>query len=794
MAEILLTRIFSFTIWYHLAYLTISTALLGFGAAGAVLAAWPHLLNRARTLAAFSSAGAGLALLCTLAILAPRPIDPNKLLSEPAPFFAGLLGYYILVAVPFFLAGVAISAPLSAYPERANRLYAADLLGAGCGCALAVAALSWLEGPATVAVCAAVFLAAGSCYAPRPRATIALAIGGMAVASTAPVAHLALEFVPTGSKALGEALENPRLQMLYSRWSPINRVDLYRVGKGLRGGWWSIGVGKEFAGELPRTLSIQYDGHNGTDVYNSSKPSMLRMLDSHFLRTPYLLKEEPRVLVIGVGGGIDVQNAVRRGASRVTGVDLQPITVDLHHRLLNQWTGGVFQRRHVELVAAEGRHFVSSTDQTYDLIQLTGVDTFSAQTAGAYVLAESYLYTVEAIEDYFGRLAEDGMLSVVIGDLVPNDSNVPPPMITRLALVARTALERSGVEDPSEHVIVVAKRLPNPFALLDDDSSSSYIENLLVKKSPFEEAEIARVTDFAERNGFELLLSGGTSTSPGMARVVHAPPDQMEEILEREKFHLAPVTDEHPFFFNVLRWRNLAEGEQTFALFPGSATGQLVLIMMLGQALILGGALILPPLIRIRVRGVSPSLSSRYLLYFLGLGVGFLLIEISFVQKYILLLGYPTYSLSVTIFSLLVAAALGAYLSQFAWRGGARRVLLWLLATTATLVVAEVLLLPWIRSSLLSAPIGTRVLATAGLQFPLGVVLGMYFPTGVELLRRREPLLIPWAWAVNGVGSVVASVLAVLLAMAMGFSGVAFTAVGIYIVGTVALISTLEKS
>ena len=787
MAEVLLTRIFSFTIWYHLAYLTISTALLGFGAAGSLLASRPELVERnPRRLAALGAAAAGASLLGALWILGRHPIDPSRLLSDPGTLSLGLLGYYAAVTLPFFLAGLAIATPLAAHPERANRLYAADLLGAGIGCSFAVAGLTWLDGPGAVVACAAVFVAAAALYAPGRRAALAAWLAAGLLAAGTPLAGRVLEFVPTESKQLGKSYRDPGLEMLYTRWSPVNRVDVYRVGQGLRGGWWAVGISDTHRVPMPRTLSIQYDGHNGTDVYEVRNEASLALLDHHILRTPYVLGERPRVLVIGVGGGIDVQNALRRGAERVTAVDLQPITIELHRGQLAKWTGGTLLRPEVELVAAEGRHYVRSTDRTFDLVQMTGVDTFSAQTTGAYVLAESYLYTVEAFQDYLAKLADGGLLSIVIGDLPPRNPEMPPPLVTRLALVAREALRREGAADPPAHLMMVAKRSRL------GGSGGSYLENLLVKKEPFRPDEIEQVRSFAREDGFELRLAPAGSSDAALARVVHAPPDRLGAILDEQAFSVDAVTDDRPFFFNVVRWGTLLAGERSFALFPGSVTGQLVLFLMLAQALLLGGLLILAPLVRGRSGALPWRTSARFLLYFLGLGVGFLLIEISFVQKYVLLLGYPTYSLSVTIFSLLVFASLGSYLSQRAWGRDLRRFLFQLLGVTAALVLAEVLLLPWIRDRSLAAPLWVRIGATVALQLPIGVALGMYFPTGLELLRRRDPRLVPWAWAVNGVGSVAASVLAVLLAMRIGFSGVALVAITSYAIGTLALISTLR--
>jgi hypothetical protein len=214
---------------------------------------------------------------------------------------------------------------------------------------------------------------------------------------------------------------------------------------------------------------------------------------------------------------------------------------------------------------------------------------------------------------------------------------------------------------------------------------------------------------------------------------------------------------------------------------------------MLAQALLLGGVLIVLPLVGKAGNALGAVATARFLLYFLGLGLGFLLIEISFVQKYVLLLGYPTYSLSVTIFSLLVFAALGAWLSRFGWKRP-RVLLATLLGCTVVLVGIEVLALPLVRERFLPAPLPVRIVVTALLQLPLGTCLGMFFPTGIELLRREAPGLVPWAWAVNGIASVASSVLAVILGMAIGFSGVALVAAALYAVGTIALLAVLRDA
>lgn len=798
MTEILLTRIFSFTIWYHLAYLTISTALLGFGAAGSLLSAFPALLKRdTGQLAGWCAAGAGLTLLISVTILGRFPLEPQDLVSNPSSFFLGLSGYYVAIAIPFLLAGMAVSLPLARYPGQVNRLYAADLLGAGLGCLGAVAALSRLDGAGAIGACGVLFLLSAALYGSNKRFVRGTLFLTVAFAAAVPFAGRVIVFEPTASKGLGAALREEGSEVLFTRWSPINRVDVFRLANPYFNYWSSSGLNPAYEGPKPKGISIVYDGHNGTNVFEVTTPTLegLRMLDDHVLRTPYLLQESPRVLVIGVGGGVDVLNALRRGSSRVVGVELQPITVDLHMgRLLDgafpQLTGGQFLRDEVELVAAEGRHYVRSHDDTFDIVQITAVDTFAAQSTGAYVLAESYLYTVEALGDYLEHLSDDGVISIVLGDMLYRDETTPSPLGTRLVMVAREALRRSGVENPADHVMMIAHRIINPNFGPDSPIAGSFVNDLIIKKSPLTEAEIARIRSFAQENGFEVRLApdGGADNDAAMQRLLHEPDATLAAALAAEPFALEPVTDDRPFFYHVQHWSSLLGFDRILWYFPGSSMGQMMLLMMLAQAVFFGGLLIGFPVLRNRKQGkLSVRQTFGFLAYFLGLGLGFLLIEISFVQKYVLLLGYPTYSLSVTIFSLLVFAALGASLSRVGW-SRPRAFLVVLLLTTVGLVVAEVWTLPVIRDRFLAESLSTRILVTVLLQFPLGTCLGMYFPTGIELLRRSDPSLIPWAWAVNGIASVASSVLAVILGMSIGFSGVALAAAGIYCAGTLGLL------
>jgi hypothetical protein len=322
-----------------------------------------------------------------------------------------------------------------------------------------------------------------------------------------------------------------------------------------------------------------------------------------------------------------------------------------------------------------------------------------------------------------------------------------------------------------------------------------FCEDLLVKRSPFTPEEVRRVREFASGSGFLVSVAPGEEGNSLVSQFVNAPEVALRQRLHDADLTLGPVTDDQPFFFHVLRWRDVFSGlvaaRKDVWYFPGSVIGQLMLLIMLVQSLLLGSALILLPLGRRGLGRLPWTTTLAFMAYFLGLGLGFLMIEISFVQKYVLVLGYPTYSLSVTVCSLLVSAAIGAAISRRGW-GHPQRFLCGLLAATVGLIVLERAVVPVLQEHLLAASLPVCIAMTVVMQFPLGLALGMYFPTGLELLRRREPRLIPWAWAVNGVASVVATVLAVMLAMEIGFSNVSLVAAGAYLIGTLTLLVSLR--
>jgi len=774
--ELSLIRILSFTIWYHFAYVVISTALLGFGAAGSFLALRPQFAARdPRSALARCAFLSGLAALGCLFFVSRLALDPMRILEEP---FQAILfvTYQVVAAVPFFFAGLVVSAALRAGAERVDRLYFWDLFGAGLGCALTLPLMNLATPPGAVVVSAATFAGASAVFASRRGGRVA----GIAAAGLLLVAAGfadAISFTPARSKEYSLQRNQLGFEPHFSRWTGLFRTDVLRRPDAAPRPRFLPGLSSKAPpdAEWP-AYYVHHDATAGTGIFELGDDHGLRHLDYDILRFPYLVANpSPRVLVIGVGGGRDVIAAVQYGAPRVTGVELDPVTVDLIRNRMANVTHGFFRRPEVRLVAGEGRHFVRTTQDQYDLIQLTGVDTLSAMNSGAYVLAENYLYTVEAFHDYLDHLAPGGILSFSTGNLNP----ARPRAAGRMVSVAQRALRERGIDRPQDHIAVV-------------DSRALYVE-IMIRTEPYEPAQINLLAEHAARLGFAPLYLPGRGGHPVFDGLISATGKKREELLAGLPFLQTATTDRQPFFMTFFRWGDLFE--------PGNITpshvtalGQIVLALLLISLTALGALLILGPLVSFGRRGGVGRRPERIgsMVYFLGVGLGFMLFEISLIQQFVLFLGYPTYSLSVTLASLLLSLGLGSYVSR-RWMGHERVVLPAAVGLIALFTLLYAYGLPLVQGPLLGTPLAVRSLATVLLIAPLGLVMGTFFPLGIRRVADLHVDLVPWAWGINGCASVTGGVLAVALAITYGFTMVWFLSVLLYALGTVALLSTYRR-
>lgn len=592
--------------------------------------------------------------------------------------------------------------------------------------------------------------------------------GTMAVAS--PFATR-LSFRPAQTKHLMMHIVGQKMAPVFTKWTALFRTDVVqrtRESALTKEDEW--GLSRSFDEPIQHVWGfLTHDGSAGAPMYDLREGN-LDFLEHHMLRLPYVVASpHPKVLVLGVGGGRDILTALHFGASRVTGLELDPTTVDLIQRRYADMALGAFEPPRVTLLAGEGRHFVASTKERYDVIQITGADTLAAQTSGAYVLAENYLYTSDAVAAYLDHLNPNGLVSFGLGELTPER----PQALGRMVLNAKRALRLRGVVDPAAHIIAV---------------SSNHLQvGLLVSSTPFAPGGVERMRAVVSELGFEPVLLPEGPSHPTYETLLNAEGPSRDAVLASLPYVIDPVTDDAPFFFRFCRWRDVFRSDDYGAV-HGTALGQLVLVLLAVSLTSFGAAFILAPLAVFRRRGFEEKRrAAGVLIYFLALGAGFMLLEISLMQRFVFYLGYPTYALSVVLFALLLSLGFGSFLSQ-RWPASDRVTL----TTAVCLVGGWVLIfrtaLPSLFNHTIGSPFALRVVISVLILFPLGTILGVFFPLGIRRAAAIHPDLVPWAWGVNGCASVTASVGAVILAMQFGFVLVWILAVAIYVVGAAAFL------
>ncbi len=795
--EIGLTRIFSVSLWYHLAFMVISTALLGYGASGAYLTVRRQSGkdNPERDLVLFAGLTA-ISMVISFAIMTRVPLDPLAPVLpglddaqrgwETAKLILLLLVDYILVVVPFFFAGLTLGGALSSVAKRITTLYFADLVGGGLGCLLVVGALWVLPGQGVVLLAAGLAAlstlffslrargrageesATGESTAPatpssrRGRLVPVLAVvGAVLLFALSPIADKFLPLYIPPSKPLYQA-NDPSIDLVYTGYTPFARVDvLYQKGASL-GAW---GLSSECsAPPSPEQMFITIDAAAITAIthFNGDLDS-IGFVNCAPSSLAYRVRTQPlnSALIIGPGGGIDVLTALYNGVKHIVGAEINPRIVDLvaDDALFKDYAGGLYtDYPNIQVQLAEGRNFVSRSKEKFDLIQFSQVDTWAAASSGAYSLSENFLYTTEAFLDYYDHLTDDGLLTV--GRWYFD----PPQQAFRLVTIGTTALEQRGVGDPSKHFIVVRA----------GDTST-----FIMKKTPFTGEEINHMYQVVEGLGFTMLYAPDMKDSDNWFVRFFTAPDRAE-FYRKYPLDVTPTSDDRPFFFEYYGWSNLGDFR----------SGKATLVILLAEAIALAAAFILWPLWRFSRRGLTTRGARRFLIYFAALGVGFILIEIGLMQRFILFLGQPTYSTSVVLFSILAFSGIGSFWSgRLLGDGDPRRVQRRVIPLLAVLAVIYIFLLPPLFRNFISLELSWRVIISIVFLAPLGLLMGMPFPMGIRLVDNVNPSLVPWAWGVNGFGSVIGSILAVMIAQSYGFSIAIALAVVVYLLGLGAALS-----
>jgi SAM-dependent methyltransferase len=763
--ELSIIRLLSVAQWHHLAFLVVSMALLGYGASGSFLSSFPSLLKGeplsllARASALFS-ASALLAYLAGNAIpfdLARVPFDRWQILY--------LFLFYLVFSFPFFFSGLVISSALTHWNAMAGKLYFFDLAGASLGCLLALGVFGILGGPGALLFACLLGGLASVLFGimKDPRTVFPWVWTGFLV--------LLLFWQPSWMdlrlspyKSLSVALRFPGARLLETHWNAFSRVDVLESPAART----APGLSLEYLNPLPEQLGLAVDGDQLNAITRlRGEPAgagELKFLDFLPSSFPYRNLPPQRVLILEPRGGLEVLNALYHGAGEVIAAETNPMIVELMKTPYREFSGGIYDRPEVRAVVEDGRSYLRRSSASFDLIVLPLTESLGASATGFSGLREDYRLTTEAFQEYWRALQPGGFLSLHLY-LLP-----PPRGELRLASTVRRALELEG-KHPADHLM--AFRTWGTFSLL-------------VKKDSVGAREIENLKDFCRQMRFDLVYYPGISR--GEVNLYNRFPRPIyfeglqgllregEMYSSRYPFDLSPATDDRPFFHSFFRWKywqeiyRLAGGKWQILLEGGFLVPVVFFLALLLSVLFI----ILPVFFKKKEEGgIAGKFPFAWLAYFSALGFGFMFVEISLIQKFILFLGHPIYSVSMVIFSLLVSAGLG---SRFSPRLDARssRELKLLLLFLSVLLFASAFLYPRILSFFQGSPALLRWFLTFALIGTLGFFLGMPFPMGIRRAASRGQVFVSWGWCANGCASVLGAILPVLVALIWGFQVVFF--------------------
>jgi len=773
--ELALTRLFSVVLFYHFAFFAISVALLGLGSGGVfahIRQGWLERFELRRL-------GAWLCLLNSVFILASVEVVLHTPVSLEVSGrnFGKLTIIYLAAAVPFFLTGLLFSVLFARSSSHIPHLYGADLAGGATACLAVVPLLNLIGAPNALLLASACMAIAAALWSDQMRMRrMAWALAAVFVLLIAAnYSGRLLDVI----YAKG-AYHDPKW-VEYSRWNAISRIE---VDTHLGGRY--VVIDADATTAIMNVDPAKWEQNGSSTPINTGLPdtsgfNWKKSLMSAAPAVANVLRPRGDFAIIGPGGGVDVMRAVANGSPSVTGIEINPaIANSVMRGRYADYSFHLYSLPQVHIHVQDGRSYIRSSHEKYDIVQMTLVDTWASTAAGAFALSENNLYTIEAFREYFDHLKPDGMIAITRWEFKQ------PREALRVVSQGIEALHRIGVADPKDHFIIVAD------GDLDEDGRPVLV---LAKKSAFTSAEYAAVESHVRANANLVWLNPSVTDSicgpnvqcmmPVLAPPVSLPPNAIKPLppaadvfqkliasndpqrfAQDYAYNVAPVSDSAPFFFFTLKTRHVIEN-----ILAGTGHGMdwrinlgvVVLGMLLIISILAVLAFLILPLALHNSHGNKPRTGIVALLYFITVGFGYILVEISLIQRFVLFLGHPTYALTVVVFLLLLSSGAGSVAARSRITSGNR--VLPLLGLISALILINVILLPWLLSAAVGLQFSIKLLGSALVLAPLGFLMGMPFPTGLRLVRTVE-----WAWALNAAASVLGSVMAMIIAIHFGLT------------------------
>ncbi|CDI04953.1 hypothetical protein [Candidatus Nitrosotenuis uzonensis] len=737
--EIAITRIFSAAIWYHFAFVAVSVALVGLGASGLVVHYRLKKIKENWAANLTIAAAIGIALVIPISLVVMHTLESHV---TYLPLFM------LLFAIPFFFVGIIISAAFSAFAHVAGRLYASDLIGASLGALGVVLFLVIFGGEGTTllvglisSVCAVIFSSIT-----KNKKKILLSIAVVAFASSLLFVNMTSQekifSIPTDSKTQKDLpiflRENPGTHIVKTQWNSFSRID---VVEGPTGNCEPRSLdpifGQPQCAAEGLVAKIFIDGGAGTNIISwDGNPESRKDLSSWMQYLPFKMIDDPKVLIIGSGGGRDVVAALASGSTDVTAVEINPIIFETVKGYGDK-AGNLYSHHYVNANVDEGRSFVSRSTEKYDVIYIPFVDTWASVSSGGLGVSENFLYTVEGFQEYYDHLTDRGKV-VAVRWLI----DAP-----RFVSTFTTVLEKNGVsqQDVYKHILIVSS---------DSTDKDPSVTLAILSKAPFTQEEIAFLSESFYRDGYKpIIIPGQVALEPYSQLLENQ--ITLPEFYEKFPTKAYPVTDDSPYFLSFEK------------PFPHILEALLYISVMITAIFLVG------PYFWLRKKDESASndklKAKSIVIYFAALGTGFILIELALLQKLILLLGNPTMTFAILLFTVLLSSGVGSLVSSRLAKNNTKN-LTFVIGGITAMGVFYVLVLPTIIYSVIAEPFIQKVLISVGLLIPIGFLMGIPMPTGMRIVKMYKPTFVPWMWAINGAFSVLGAVLSVVIGITYGAS------------------------
>lgn len=750
--EISFTRLLSVVAYYYMAFFVVSVAMLGMTAGAVTVYLKPVWFceknifkNLTRTAIAFS---VSIPVSALVVCLVPVGVDflMMKLLRLAAIVF--------ICAVPFYFSGVIIAVLLTRINLPAGKIYASDLIGASFGALFVLWGIGVYDAVGLI-IATSVFAALTALFfsfqVPGPRFkrlslvillfTVIISVFNMTAKN--PVRPLVVkDHRESGST------------YIYEKWNSFSRVSVSPLTVGYPQYWSAspVAPGKNDCSQYSMTI----DGDAGTVMRKFSVPGDIEHLKYDLTSFACYLRNKGNACIIGVGGGKDVQSAILFGFDSITGIDVNPVFADLLENKFREFAG-IAGHPGVSLKTAEARSYLSQHRQTYNLIQMSLVDTWAATGAGAFSLSENNLYTIEAWKIFMQRLNPDGIFTVSRW-YDPSDLAETGRMVS----LAMTSLFRLGKESPSQHIAMV---------------THNNLATIMVSNSPLTIRDIDSIRRNANMLRFDpVLLPGAKPSNSILAAITSAGSEkELRSLLKAYPLNYLPPTDETPYFFNMLKlnnlnWKVLRNNGGVMAGNLQATIVLIVLIIFLGLLSIL--AVAIPLVLKTRQNGDVKNVlkQNRHgAVYFSLIGAGFMLTEIALIQRLSVYLGHPVYALGILLFTIILSAGIGSYLSSFINANNRKRLILYPIIAAAAILLTKAGI-SFALTYYIESNFSFKVCSSVLLIFPLGLLLGIFFPVGMRLAGKENSIVTPWFWGLNGIFGVLFSCLAVFISIYAGIS------------------------